>query len=759
MVALGAKSCEHGSVFELFKDYNMPTHVEEVEEGLFRIPLSYQRRWKAFENNVGAVIGTIYDHVNTVQAQVFTIPTPNSMARYTGTYETKEDALRQAFVARDWFKVYIGALFYACLRCSTYRLVRGGQEIFVTQTELPSVLMTAGSNDESVEPVKFFPLWFARVASIRPELVPFLSLLRYTLTNFLPSIRYAGMFIRIQDAYELGSLAFFTDHRIPIAYPWGDDEEAYVQRYPHYAIYRPPLSLVEAAMDRKLREASRSSHTEDGGMTYSDTDMVDVNMFFEQDVDATRDISNSLASGSDRPPTPSTTFLIDDFTIKDYYDVRDIVSKSKEEEETAAQREERLLKRSRPTRNTPLFLWRENSAGELIRIQVASRWRAVLDEEDSGYELRYYPWYDTADYARDFENMPPKHVPTGTLGSSDLSLLGQKIREVRRFRIPPMEGPELEEEDWMDDNAVDIASRRFGFIPTKDTNTASKAEADVLYSRIHEALQLYLRPSSTLACPETVLPYVVTLDEFLNAFRPNQRREEGEIEQCPDRRVWDLHAYPSPVLAASQFVRSLVRLDPTHTLLGQPEGCDWHLVVTSNVDALHACRLRQEGLSLRAVALHFLDRGIAFRAMVPAQQRRVQDPVARLTPSTIEVRLDGYVWVKEDYKSYRRLRRAVLMRPGVAFAAFQRGGIVWRIAREELGKLPVSTFDSGPDLSGAIEISGDVRGWVDNWLADVTVAAICGVYHVPSGMLCSWFNGSKLIYGHDIQFRRQNFED
>lgn len=739
MVALGTKSCEHGSVFELFKDYNMPTLAEQDEEGLYRIPLACQQRWKAFENNVGAVIGTIYDQISIAQAQIFTIPTPDAMARYTGTYNTEKEALRRAYIARDWFTVYIGALFYACLRCSTYRLMRGGQEIFVTQQELPSVLMTVGPSVDNVEPVKFFPLWFARVASIRRDLVPFLSLLRYTLSNFRSSLCYSGMFIRIQDARELGSLAFFIDHRVPIAYPWGDDEEAYVREHPHHAFYRPPVSLVQGAMATKLRLLSQPSRHMDDEASYGHTgerplDM-DVNMFFEQDTNSTADIPgvhHFHASKSDRPPTPSSFSLEEYSSVKDFYEARDIIIKYKLEQETAEERQERLLKRSSPTRNTPLYLWRENSVGDLIRIQVASRWRTVLDREESGYKLRYDPWNDTADYAKDFDCPIVKSTPIETLGSSDLHRLDQKIREVHRFRIPSIEELEREEANWMDDSALDIASLRFGFVPSPDAQTATQIEADRLYGRIHEALQL-CRRSPTLACPADVLPYVANIEEFVNAFRPNQR-QEGEIDQCPNRHIWDLHPYPSPSLGTSQFIQGLVRLDASHTMLGQPEDCSWYLVVTNNVDALHACRLQEQGLSLRAVALHFLDRGIPFRAMVPAQQRRrVQDQVPRLTPCLIEVRLEGWSWNKEDYREYCRLRRAVLMRPGVGFAAFQHGGIVWRIAREELGKLPVSTFDSGPDLSGVIEISSDINGWVDNKLADLTVAALCGVYHVPSG--------------------------
>lgn len=748
MVAHRVRSCENGSVFELFKDYNMPTYARQHEDKLYRIPEVYRRRWKEFESNVGAVIGTIFDQVNTVHAQIFVVPPPDSMANYTGGFRTEREALFQAGIARSWFEIYIGALFYACLRCSTYRLVRGGQEIFVTQQELPSVLMTVNSSSDSIDAIKFFPLWFARVASVRPELVPFLSLLRYTLSNFRSSLTYVGMFIRVADIHQIGNLAFFTENRIPVAYPWGDAEEAYVREHPYYECYRPPVSIVQDATYRKQRLAQRYDELT---MAYDDTNLNEStehhSTFFEQDSDFFHGGSGLNILERDRPPTPSLTPITEEWTIKDFYLLRDIVSKQKEADETQDQRQERLLRRSRPSRNTPLFLWRENSAGELIRIQIASHWRAVLDAEDSEYQLRYNPWYNTADYAKDFDYMPKPKPAVKTLGSSDLRRLEQEVHGTYRFRIPPIKEEEHEEEDWMDDSPLNIASRRFGFIPIRDKKAASQAEADRLYGRIHEALQLFRHSPSALTCPEDVLPYVERLDEFLNSFRPAQL-QDGEIDPIPDRHTWDLHPYPSPVLSTSSFVRNLVRLDSAHTLLGKPEDCSWHMVATNPVDALHACRLREEGLSLRAVALHFLDRGIPFRTMVPEQRQQVERRVPRLTPSTIEVRLHGYRWEKEDYTSYCRLRRAVLMRPGVGFAAFQHGGIVWRIAREELGKLTLATFAAGPDLSGAIEISNDIEGWVDNRLSLVTVAAICGVYHVPTGKLRPRFDfaAHELIY-------------
>lgn len=726
MVPRAVEPSQYGSLFEILKDYNLPTAAEKVEIGRYIVPHDLQRRWKLFEEQIGAVLGAMFEHSHIEGAQVLSMPTPEQMGGYTRIHKSEKVALRQAYGSRQWFLVHLGTLLYSCMRAWTLRATSGGRQVAVHRRDFPTAQMTQERSGEHIEPLKFLPLWFIRVAAVRRDLVPFLSLLRFTFSNFLSFVSHVGMFFRIQDILELGNLGFFIEHRVPISYPWGDAEEEYVRAHPHAACYRPPLALIQAAIAKKQQEATerdevgQSSLTVDGNVDTAPGNVV-----------------------THRPPTPSTiTPGIENHqlgvTIQEFFKIRAAVARGRPEIETSEQRQERVLRRQAPTRNTALFYWRANSNGDMIRLQIASRWRAVLEAPDSRYQRRYDPWDDVVDYAEDFDPKPTNTAsqPIDPLPTADLAHLDNEIREAYLRRIPPIEGPELREEDWMDDSVIDVASIRFGFIVTPDKTRATLDHANSLYSRVHESLQLYRDTSTVLVCPSDVRPFVETLEAFLNAFKP-QKREGRETEtnglQSPGCKLWDLHP-DATALRKTQSVKDLVRLDGNHILLGKAEGCPWWLVLSNDVDALHACRLREAGFSVRKVALHFLDRGIPFRAMVPSNQIQTAHIRSQhLAPSAIEVRLEGYKWALSDYREYCRLRRATLLRPGAAFAALQQGGIVWRIAREELGKLPVAAFESGPDLSGAVDVSSDVAGWLDNKPTSETVAAICGVYHVPLG--------------------------
>lgn len=553
MVPASVHPSQQGSIFEMFKDHNLFFEPEKTADGRhYFIPPKLARRWKCFEEDAGAVVGTIFEYFNIAQAQAVSIPSPDIFAGYTRLHRTPTEAINSADEARNWFLIQLGTLLYACRWAWKFKPTRDGKEIVLRPEDLPSVRMVSDQADDMISPIKFFPIWFIRVAAIRPELIPFLSLLRSTFSRFLDYIDHAGMFIRVEDAHQLGHLSFFIEHRVPVAYPWGDAEEDYVRLNPRYACYRPPVSLVQDAMasSHRIPAPLQVGH----GECDSNNEMY-LTMDYETDV--------SLQSTFEpfqeqvRPPTPSSegSRYHPGTTMQDFFEVRDIiVERRKDDLETAEERHERLSKRATPSRNTPLWLWRTNSAGELIRLRIASRWRAVLEAPDSGWLRRYDDFLDVVDYARTFDPHPEDqltHPPT-TLSSADISRLERRLRDMRRRGIPEMEGPELVEEDWKDDAALDVAIRRFGFIPTKDTILKSRSEADVLYRRVHEVLQLYNPSTQSPTCPPDILPYVATIDAFFNSFKPGAG-EDGEVNPVPERRLWDIHPHPYPIIRLTRL--------------------------------------------------------------------------------------------------------------------------------------------------------------------------------------------------------------
>lgn len=520
-------------------------------------------------------------------------------------------------------------------------------------------------------------------------------------------VQYTGMYIRLEHVHELGGLGFFVYHQIPICYLWGDEEENYVKQHPAYACYRPPASVIKAALARKNKALGIHSNT-------SDADLMDFSLDpfpIEDDLEI------------DRPPTPSSSSSLHvlGVSIQSFQEERRAINRAKEERQTP---EARLLRQARvQTRNTPIFYWRENSNGQYIRLQVSSRYRASLEDKLVGYKRHYDQFYDEADYAFTFDPHSEDFEGTQrTFASSDLARLDRQMRDAHRRRIPELREPERIEEDWSRDCAVDIACNRLGFIRKKDSVSSSQKTADDLWDKINHCLQMTGLPDT---CPPDVLPFAQNLVQFLHAFKP-LANEDG---YCPDAQQWDANPI-STALNSSLAVGELERLGPKHVRVGQAEGLGWSLVVLNDVDALHACRLRDLGMSVRDVAWHFLDRGIPCRTMI---RHTRPHRVLRLHPPAIELRIGGYRFDESDYHSYRRNVRSILSRPGVAFAAFKHGGIVWRIAREEYGKLGATTFEAGPDLTEIADISSEVPGWVDNELLPEEIAGLCGVYHVPSG--------------------------
>ena len=324
MVPRAVAECQNGSVFEVLKDHNLPTSAEEIGRNRYIIPLDLQQRWKSFEERIGAVLGAMIDYSNIETAQVYSMPIPERMGGYTRVHTSERVALRQAYQSRQWFLVYVGTLIYSCMRGWSLKATREGKQINYHPTDFPSAQMTSS---EQIEPLKFLPVWFIRVAAVHPNLVPFLSLLRFTFSNFLSYVSHVGMFFRIKDILALGSLGFFIRHRVPICYPWGDDEEDYVRRHPSAACYRPPLSLIQDAIVRKQQEADaeRVEHPNDGGNFDSFTsDFMDANSYFDHP-DFFRDPLPSTAFDPDRPPTPSSLGSghdADFYSMQDFHMIR-----------------------------------------------------------------------------------------------------------------------------------------------------------------------------------------------------------------------------------------------------------------------------------------------------------------------------------------------------------------------------------------------------------------------------------------------------
>lgn len=50
MVLRAVEPSQHGSVFEAFKDYNLPMTAEKIDKGCYIVPQELQQHWMVFEN-------------------------------------------------------------------------------------------------------------------------------------------------------------------------------------------------------------------------------------------------------------------------------------------------------------------------------------------------------------------------------------------------------------------------------------------------------------------------------------------------------------------------------------------------------------------------------------------------------------------------------------------------------------------------------------------------------------------------------------
>jgi hypothetical protein len=169
----------------------------------------------------------------------------------------------------------------------------------------------------------------------------------------------------------------------------------------------------------------------------------------------------------------------------------------------------------------------------------------------------------------------------------------------------------------------------------------------------------------------------------------------------------------------------------------QPEaGNTWKLVVTSATTALEVAR-RKWGPEKEEIAQELVQRGIPFFTLVPSALPCSVDEDSAVIPQHgwqgLGFREPKYQPTILDYVVYDVTRRVVLSRPH-ARSALMRGGIVWRLAYEDVdpGRVLFGPSESSRKL---VQSLGDIAH-EDDSLSEEELYCICGVYRVYQGI---WF--------------------
>ena len=165
------------------------------------------------------------------------------------------------------------------------------------------------------------------------------------------------------------------------------------------------------------------------------------------------------------------------------------------------------------------------------------------------------------------------------------------------------------------------------------------------------------------------------------------------------------------------------------------------------VDAMTALECIRRGLGPHTldIANYFIDHGIPFSTisyLQPSSQGLKREP--RLVGGLLGRRPKGYTFNLADYAAYTTIRDSYLLSHSNARAALCAGGIVARLAREEMSNVAVLSGPSEAALNGeqTVFTSGDDR-FCDDMIPPEVIDLICGVYEVETGqkgeMICIFY--------------------
>ena len=160
------------------------------------------------------------------------------------------------------------------------------------------------------------------------------------------------------------------------------------------------------------------------------------------------------------------------------------------------------------------------------------------------------------------------------------------------------------------------------------------------------------------------------------------------------------------------------------------------------VDAMTALECIRCGLGPHSldIANYFIDHGIPFSTLSylqPSSPKRDPQPIRGL----LGRRPKDYTFNLADYAAYTTIWDSYLRSHPNAHAALCAGGIIARLAREEMSNVAVLSGPSEATLNGeqTVRTSGNDR-FCDDGISPEVMDLVCGVYEVETGQ------GGEMIY-------------
>lgn len=179
-------------------------------------------------------------------------------------------------------------------------------------------------------------------------------------------------------------------------------------------------------------------------------------------------------------------------------------------------------------------------------------------------------------------------------------------------------------------------------------------------------------------------------------------------------------------LHGTNFHFTLRKVSPRTWVLDSVVADDvrWLCVVEDPVTLMEIARSGY-GPTKADLARSLCRRGLAFRTVLPGLPRWPLPPPRRVG---LGVMPHGTMPTLDDYESYERLRRDFLRGPG-GVAALKKGGVVWRLAMEEVDPEDIVFGPRGGTLA-SFQVEWDGASAVDDDLTPQELDLICGVHHV-----------------------------
>jgi hypothetical protein len=634
--------------------------------------LKIAEAWAEAERITSSVTATISNRLGSTTTLYYP-PVPSEHG-YNRGHATLAIAIRQARRSRDWFVLWMGILAYVMASCGTF----------------------AENLDENPPP-------WAKVlheSQCRPDIINRLLASQLACS---PNTARVGCFYDTGSDIVRKSLAFYFGHHIPIWFKIDGVSQAYFA-----APYRSALKKLLAPSSEQIQAAK--NHFANSASASSESNVLDV-------------VEDRPRSGT--PPPPNSGQRLGETWQEFFARRQERYSKIVETEQQRQARENR--DRNPGYRHAGIFEWKRNSADVLIRTKARRIEFEELREHYSPSQTRFDAYANEWDfceefgeYDRDRETDSEDDYDTPLPPPQSMSQAPPPPPQSTSQALSPPSGP-LEAVEYV----YKVLRLRLGYVSPLQGGAHHSRSTDINVKDWEAAVT---------ALGAVVIPDPKHFPDCREIMRFIRAISEGTGKK-PEGDVWDL-ALDCRLYINHRNIMSSVQCLSSRDLvlhhLNRDDGFDWSLSVTSVVNLFNAMRL-----DLRAtkytVARHFLDHGVAFRTLVklPPTFRPLPPPPDPLWFVKIKsIRCSDTVFTTADYTAYESHRRLILSQVH-ARAALLKGGIIWRLAREDIGLNDVLDGPSSMALKHGIGFCED--GFLDDELTTEELDGICGVYQCFTG--------------------------